>query len=68
MAPAAVGILLVTDPDLIAAWVEHGSRSVVAAITAVTIGVAMTAALSWLIFRLRFVRLIKAAEEIAAGD
>ena len=68
VAPAAVGILLVTDPDLIAAWVEHGSRSVVAAITAVTIGVAMTAALSWLIFRLRFGRLITAAEEIAAGD
>ncbi|MEA2611331.1 MAG: hypothetical protein QOI37_1546 [Chloroflexota bacterium] len=68
VAPAAVGILLVTDPDLTAAWVEHGSRSVVAAIAAVTIGVAMTAGLSWLIFRLRFGRLVKAAEEIAAGD
>ena len=68
VAPAAVGILLVTDPDLTASWVEHGSRSVVAAIAAVTIGVAMTAGLSWLIFRLRFGRLVKAAEEIAAGD
>jgi diguanylate cyclase (GGDEF)-like protein len=68
VAPAMVGILLVTDPDLTASWVEHGSRSVVAAITAVTIGVAMTAGLSWLIFRLRFGRLVKAAEEIAAGD
>ena len=68
VAPAMVGILLVTDPDLTASWVEHGSRSVVAAITAVSIGVAMTAGLSWLIFRLRFGRLVKAAEEIAAGD
>jgi diguanylate cyclase (GGDEF)-like protein len=68
VAPAMVGILLVTDPDLTASWVEHGSRSIVAAITAVTIGVAMTAGLSWLIFRLRFGRLVKAAEEIAAGD
>jgi diguanylate cyclase (GGDEF)-like protein len=68
VAPAAVGILLVTEPNLTASWVEHGNRSVVAAVTAVTIGVAMTAGLSWVIFRLRFGRLIKAAEEIAAGD
>ena len=68
VAPAAVGILLVSYPDLTAAWVEHGSRSVVAALAAVTIGVAMTAALSWVIVRLRFTRLVKAAEEIAAGD
>ncbi|MEO8437792.1 MAG: diguanylate cyclase [Chloroflexota bacterium] len=68
MAPTMVGILLLSDPELTASWVEHGDRSIVAAVTAVIIGVAMTATLSWLIMRLRFGRLVKAAEKIAAGD
>jgi diguanylate cyclase (GGDEF)-like protein len=68
VAPVAVGILFLTYPDLTASWVEHGSRSVVAAITALAIGVAMASALSWLIVRLRYGRLVKAAEQIAGGD
>ena len=35
---------------------------------AVAIGVALAAGLSWLLQRLRFGRLVKAAERIAAGD
>ena len=66
--PVAVGMLFLTNPELTASWVDDGSRSVVAAFTALLIGVAMTAGLCWLIFRLRFGRLVKAAEQIAAGD
>jgi diguanylate cyclase (GGDEF)-like protein len=68
VAPAAAGLLLVTEPELTAFWVEPGSRSVVAAITAVTLGVAMTSVLAWLVGRLRFGNFVKAAEQIAAGD
>jgi diguanylate cyclase (GGDEF)-like protein len=68
VAPAAVGIFFLTNPELTASWVADGNRSVVAAATAVLIGVGLTAALSWLLFRLRFGRLVKAAERIAAGD
>jgi diguanylate cyclase (GGDEF)-like protein len=68
VAPVAVGILFLSDPQLTASWVDDGSRSVVAAITALTLGVAMASALSWLIVRIRYGRLVKAAEQIAAGD
>jgi diguanylate cyclase (GGDEF)-like protein len=68
VAPAAVGIFFLTNPELTASWVVDGNRSIVAAATAVLIGVGMTAALSWILVRLRFGRLVKAAERIAAGD
>jgi diguanylate cyclase (GGDEF)-like protein len=68
VAPVAVALLLVADPGLTAYWVGDGSRSMVAAVTAVTIGVAMTSALAWLMVLLRFGRLVKAAELIAKGD
>ena len=67
-APVAVGLLLLSDPGITASWVEDGQRSVVAAITAVAIGVAMTSALAWLIVLLRFGQLVRAAERIASGD
>ncbi len=59
VAPVAVGIFFLTDPSLTASWVDDGSRSMVAAVTAVTIGVAMAAGLSWIIVRLRFGRLVQ---------
>src|SRR6266576_7130299 len=68
VAPVAVGILFLTYPEVTASWVEHGSRSIVAAITAVAIGVAMASAISWTIVRIRYGRLVKAAEQIAGGD
>jgi diguanylate cyclase (GGDEF)-like protein len=68
VATAAVGILFLTDPTLAASWVDDGSRSTIAAATAVAIGVAATATLSWALVRLRFGRLVGAAERIAAGD
>jgi diguanylate cyclase (GGDEF)-like protein len=67
-APVAVGLLLLSDPGLTAYWVGDGSRSIVAAMTAVAVGIAMTAALAWMIALIRFGRLVKAAERIAGGD
>ena len=66
--PVMIGVLLLYDPNLTASWVVEGYRTTVAGIMAITLGVASTAVLSWLIMRIRFGRLVKAAEKIAAGD
>ena len=68
VAPIMIGILLVYDPNLTAPWVVEGKRSDVAALMAITLAAASTAVLSWLIERIRFGRMVKAAEKIAAGD
>src|SRR6476469_334950 len=69
VAPVAVGILFLTNPGLTASWVDDaGSRSIVAAVTAVAIGVAMASAIAWTIVWIRYGRLVKAAERIAGGD
>src|SRR4029453_17345001 len=66
--PVMVGILLLSDPELSASWVEPGYRPIVAAVTAVSIGVALTSLLCWTIVHIRYGRLTRAAEWIAAGD
>ena len=66
--PVMVGILLLSDPELTASWVASGYRPIVAAVTAVSIGVALTSLICWTIVRIRFGRLTKAAERIVAGD
>ena len=68
VAPIMIGILLVYDPNLTAPWVVEGKRSDVASLMAITLAAASTAVLSWVIERIRFGRLVKAAEKIAAGD
>jgi len=68
VAPVMVGILFLSNPELTASWVDDGSRSIVAAVTALTIGVAMTSLIAWTIVRIRYGRLVKAAEQIAGGD
>jgi diguanylate cyclase (GGDEF)-like protein len=68
VAPATVAILFLTDPGLTASWIDGGGRSILAAVTAVIIGVVATAIIAWIVLRLRFGRLVKAAEQIAAGD
>jgi diguanylate cyclase (GGDEF)-like protein len=68
VAPVMIGILLLYDPNMTASWVIDGYRESVAGIMAITLGVASTAVLSWIIMRIRFGRLVKAAEKIAAGD
>jgi diguanylate cyclase (GGDEF)-like protein len=67
-APVALGILFVSEPRLAAEWIDEVSRSVIAAVAAATIAVALTAASIYLLVRIRFGRLVKAAERIAAGD
>src|SRR5689334_19151830 len=66
--PVMVGILLISDPELTASWADAGYRPLVAAITAVSIGVALTSLICWTLVRIRYGRLTKAAERIAAGD
>jgi diguanylate cyclase (GGDEF)-like protein len=68
VAPVMIGILLLYDPDMTASWVVEGYRSIVTAIMAITLGVATAAVISWLIMRIRFGRLVRAAERIAGGD
>jgi diguanylate cyclase (GGDEF)-like protein len=67
-APVALGILFVSVPEVATEWMNEVSRSVIAAIAAATIGVSLTAGVTYLLLRIRFGRLVKAAERIAAGD
>jgi diguanylate cyclase (GGDEF)-like protein len=67
-APVAVALLFLTNPGLTSWWAAGGDQAIVAGVTAVMVGVALTAALSWIIFRIRFGRLVSAAEKIVAGD
>ena len=67
-APVALGILFISEPRLASEWIDEVSRSVIAAVAAATIAVALTAATVYLLVRIRFGRLVKAAERIAAGD
>jgi diguanylate cyclase (GGDEF)-like protein len=67
-APVAVALLILTNPGLMSSWVDGGDRAEAAAATAVLIGIGFTASLSWLIVRIRFGRLVTAAERIAGGD
>jgi HAMP domain-containing protein len=67
-APVAIGALTLFLPDALISWIDGGLRSVLAAITAGAIGVSLTALVVGAHFRYRFSRLVKAAEEIAAGD
>jgi diguanylate cyclase (GGDEF)-like protein len=67
-APVAVALLILTNPGLTSSWVDGGDRAEAAAATAVLIGIGFTASLSWLIVRIRFGRLVRAAERIAGGD
>ena len=67
-APVAVALLILTNPGLTSSWVDGGDRAEAAAAAAVLIGIGLTAALSWLVVRIRFGRLVRAAERIAAGD
>ena len=67
-AAVALGILILSVPQVAAEWTNELSRSVIAAVAAATIGVSLTAGVTYLLLRIRFGRLVKAAERIAAGD
>ena len=68
LAPVGLVVLLYLDPHAMDSWFEHGTRSIIAAIVAGAIGVSLTSLLVLGFVRLRFVRLVKAAERIANGE
>ncbi len=67
-APVALGTLLIVDPTAFVSWADEGSRSMVAMLVAAIVGVSLTALVVSGYLRFRFVALVKAAEQIAAGD
>ncbi len=68
VAPVVLLAVLVAMPTAIDAWVDQGTRSIVAAITAGAMGVSLTAILIFLYVRLRFLRIIRATERLAKGE
>ncbi len=67
LAPVAFVVLWISMPGALVSWVDDGARSVIAAIAAGILGVSLTAGIVFLYVRLRFRRLILAAERLAAG-
>ena len=68
LAPVSLMALWIAMPDAIASWTDEGTRSILAAIAAGTIGVSLTSVLVFLYIRLRLRRLVRAAERMAAGE
>ena len=67
LGPVAFVSLWIAMPTAFQLWVDDGSRSIVASIAAGSLGVSLTAGLVFLYVRLRFRRLINAAEGLAGG-
>ncbi|HEY8847583.1 MAG TPA: diguanylate cyclase [Candidatus Limnocylindrales bacterium] len=67
LGPVAFVSLWIAMPAAFQSWVDDGSRSIVASIAAGSLGVSLTAGLVFLYVRLRFRRLINAAEGLAGG-
>ncbi|MEX2011454.1 MAG: diguanylate cyclase [Chloroflexota bacterium] len=68
LAPVGLVVLVFLDPHALDAWFEHGTPSIIAALVAGTLGVSLTSLLVFGFVRLRFVRLVRAAERIAEGE
>jgi diguanylate cyclase (GGDEF)-like protein len=68
LAPVGLVVLVFLDPHALDAWFEHGAQSMIAALVAGTLGVSLTSLLVFGFVRLRFVRLVTAAERIAGGE
>ena len=67
LAPVAFLILLFAAPAALVSWVDDGSRSILVAVGAAAIGVWLTAIITLIYVILRYRRLVKAAEALAAG-
>jgi len=68
LAPLCLLGVWIAMPEAINAWFDGGARSIVAALVAGTIGVSLTAGLVFLYVRLRLRRLVRVAEQLAAGQ
>jgi diguanylate cyclase (GGDEF)-like protein len=68
LAPICLLMVWIVNPGAVESWTSDGSRSVLAAVLAATIGVSLTAVLVFFFVRFRLARLIMAAEMLAAGE
>jgi diguanylate cyclase (GGDEF)-like protein/putative nucleotidyltransferase with HDIG domain len=68
LVPVAFVVVLVAAPGALASLFGDGTQSILAAIAAAAIGVLLTLVIVLLYFVLRYRRLIKAAEQLAAGQ
>src|SRR5688572_24197150 len=68
LAPICLLVVWIAVPGTIDSWTNEGSRSILAAIVAGTMGVSLTAGLVFMYIRLRLGRLLRAAERLAAGE
>ena len=68
VAPVALILLSVAMPGALASSLDEWARSIVAAIVAGAVGVSLTAVLVFMYVRLRFARLVVAAERLAEGE
>jgi len=68
VAPVVLLAVLIGMPTAVDSWVDEGVRSIVAAVAAGAIGVSMTAIVVFLYVRIRFWRIIRASERLAAGE
>src|SRR4051794_28857225 len=68
LAPVSLVAAWLAFPDVIDAWTGEGTRSVLAALVAGSMGVSLTAGFVFLYVRLRLRKFIRAAEQLAAGD
>jgi diguanylate cyclase (GGDEF)-like protein len=67
LAPVALALLFIGMPDAAQSWVDDGLRSLLAAVVAASFGVSATALVVTFYLRMRFGRLVRAAEQIAEG-
>jgi diguanylate cyclase (GGDEF)-like protein len=68
LAPLSLLIVWIAAPETIDSWTDEGSRSILAALVAGTMGVSLTALIVMVYGRFRLRHLIHAAERLAAGD
>ena len=68
IALVAITVVLLAAPNALVSWVDGGSQSILAAIAAAAVGVWLTVliVLTYVVFRYR--RIVKAAEQLAAGQ
>jgi diguanylate cyclase (GGDEF)-like protein len=67
LALVAFGVVLAIAPNALTSWVDEGSQSIMAAIAAAAIGVWLTSVVVLIYVVFRYRRLVRAAEQLAAG-
>jgi diguanylate cyclase (GGDEF)-like protein len=68
LAPISLLALWMAIPEAIDSWFDEGTRSILAAVAAGTIGVSLTSILVFVYVQLRLRRLVKAIERMGTGE